>query len=179
MGAEQWDAALATAQRLIAVDAGRIEGPLFASYVASEKAKDDAAWASQAVQYAAQAQAIDPLDPRPSIAYFYSYLASRQEVPENAVIAMENSLESAGTDPTYRVLLSRQLLFENRLPAARSVLQPIAFRGHNQGDPFEGEDAEDADKPTLDKIMAFIEQDNRDAALAMIDDLIDGDDEEA
>jgi len=176
--AEDYDAALATAQLLIALDPRNIEGPLTASYAASEKSKDDPAFAARAVEYAAQAMSIDQLDPRPRIAYFYSFLASKQEAPDDAIIALEQVFESAGTDPVYRIFLSRQLLFENRLPAASAVLQPIAFRGHSQGDPFEDEDEDDADKPSLDKIMALIEQNNRDAALAMMDELIADEDDE-
>lgn len=175
--ARDYAAAFATAERLVALAPDNIEGPLLASYNAARLSMDDAAWVARAVEYAEDAQMIDPFDPRPSINYFYAYYASGQEVPEAAIIALENVFDTAGTDTGYRVLLARQLMFENRLPEARTVLQPIAFRGHNQGDPFEDEDEDDADDPTLDKIMAFIEQNNRDAALSMMDDLLDDRDE--
>jgi len=175
--AEDWDGALATADRLIALDPGNIEGPLTASSAASEKARQDPAFAARAVDYAAQAMAIDPLDPRPRIAYFYSFLASGREAPEEAILALEQVFDSAGTDPFYRVLLSRQLLYENRLPSAKAVLQPIAFRGHNQEIPGEADDEDEAE-PSLDRIMAFIDAGNRDAALAMMDDMIDSSDED-
>ena len=175
--AEDYAAVVATAERLVALDRNAIAGPLYGSYAAAELSRDDASWATRARDFAEDAQRIDPLDPRPSIAYFYSYLAAGRDVPEAAIIALENVFTTAGTDPTYRVFLTRQLLFENRLPEAKTVLLPIAFRGHNQGDPEEAE-SEDADEPSLDKVMEFIDAGNRDAALAMVDDMLDGDDED-
>lgn len=177
-GAEKYDEAQATAERLLAVAPTDIDGPLLASYVAAERARDDAQWMEQAIEYAVAANDVDRLDPRPKMAYYYAYVAAGQVAPEAAAIALEQAFDAAGSDAFYRVLLARQLLVENRLPAAESVLQPIAFRGHNQGGTEEEEDAEDADEPSLDKIMDFIKAGNRDAALTMTDDLIEGEDED-
>ena len=177
--AEQYAAAQATAERLIALDPQNINGPLMASYAASERAWDEPALAERAIAFAEQANNIDLLDPRPKIAYYYANLVAGGDIPEDAAIVLESAFDTAGSDASYRILLGRQLLFENRLPAARSVLQPIAFRGHNQGDPSEDEDEESAGEPSLDKIMAFIEQDNRDAALTMMDALVKDEDDEA
>ncbi|WP_338240563.1 hypothetical protein [Aurantiacibacter hainanensis] len=169
--AEDYDDALATAERLKEVDGNAIMGPLVASWVASERAEDDPAWQERAVRHAADALAIDEHDPRSRIAYYYSYLAAGMEVPENAIIALEQAFDTAGSDPSYRVFLSRQLIFEDRLSDAKAVLQPIAFRGHNQGQRDE-DDTEDG-PPGLDDIMAEINEGDRDAALTMIDELID------
>jgi tetratricopeptide (TPR) repeat protein len=175
--AENYVEAQATAERLIATDPTDIDGPIIASYVAAERSRDDAQWVSAALDHAVAANDIDRLDPRPKMAYYYAYASSGQEAPEAAAIALESAFDTAGSDAFYRILLARQLLVENRLPQAQSVLQPIAFRGHNQGGTEDEEAEEDADKPSLDKIMDFIRAGNRDAALTMTDDLIEGDDE--
>jgi hypothetical protein len=175
--AEDYAAAQATAERLIATAPTDIDGPLIASYVAAELARDDPQFARTAREQAAAANDLDSNDPRPKMAYYYSYMSSGQDVPESTAIVLESAFDTAGSDAFYRLLLARQLLVENRLPQAQSVLQPIAFRGHNQGPP-EDEDEEDADKPSLDKIMDFIRAGDRDAALTMTDALIEGDDED-
>lgn len=178
--AEDYDNALAVGERLMEVDDTNILGPLVASWVAAERSGDDPAWQERAVQYAADALMIDEHDPRTRIAYYYSFLAADMDVPENAVIALEQAFDTAGSDPTYRVFLARQLLFEDRLSDAKAVLQPIAFRGHNQG-PSDDDEERDPTKrpPNLDEIMAKINAGDRDAALAMMDELIDWEPENA
>jgi hypothetical protein len=177
--AEDYDNALATAERLMQLDDSNIIGPLVASWVASERSEEDPSWQERAVQYAADALFIDEHDPRSRIAYYYSFLAADMEVPENAVIALEQAFDTAGSDPTYRVFLSRQLIYEDRLDAAKQVLQPIAFRGHNQGPREEDEDDDREGPPSLDDIMAKINEGDRDAALTMMDALIDWEPEDA
>lgn len=171
--AEDYDNALAVAERLMEVDENAIMGPLVASWVASERSEDDADWQERAVRYAADALFIDENDPRTRIAYYYSFLAAGMDVPTNAIIALEEAFDTAGSDPTYRIFLARQLIFEDRLDTAKQVLQPIAFRGHNQG-PREDDDERDPSErpPNLDEIMEQVNAGNRDGALAMIDELI-------
>lgn len=178
--AEDYENAMQVAQRLIEVDESNIMGPLVASWVAAERSEDDPSWQDRAVQYAADALFIDENDPRTRIAYYYSFLAADMEVPENAAIALEQAFDTAGSDPTYRVFLSRQLLYEDRLGDAKAVLQPVAFRGHNQG-PRDADEERDPDKrpPSLDEIMEKIDAGDRDAALAMMDELIDWEPEDA
>ncbi len=176
--AEDYDAAMQTAERLMQIAPEHMNGPLYASYTAIERARKDASWLPRAVEYAEQAAAIDSNDPRPAISYYYSHFAAKTDIPESAIIALEQQYGSAGSDPIYRVMLARQLVLENRLDSARVVLQPIAFRGHNQGDPFEGDEDDGENEPTLDKIMAYINDSNRDAALAMLDDILTPDEDE-
>ena len=51
---------------------------------------------------------------------------------------------------------------------ARTVLLPIAFRGHNQGT---SEDK--GDKASLDKVMSLVDANDAKGAVAMIDRLIE------
>jgi tetratricopeptide (TPR) repeat protein len=173
--AENYDAADAAADRLIALAPGNLEGPLYKSYVAIERIEDDPVWADAARQHALAAAALDTNDPRARIAYYYTFVEAEQEPTENAIIALEGAFDHAGSDAGYRVLLSRQLLIENRVDSARQVLMPIAFRGHNQNP---DEDDEEADEPSLNKIMAFIAEGNRDAALTMMNELLEDEDED-
>ncbi len=175
--AEQYDNAEQTADRLIRVAPQAIEGPLYKSYVALERVDDDAAWVDVARENAIAAAQIDLADPRPRIAYYYSYLEADEQPVENAVIALEGAYNHAGSDPGFRVLLARQLIFENQLDPAEAVLLPIAFRGHNQGETDEENEDEDA-PPSLDDILGDIRGGNRDLALSQIDELINWEPEE-
>jgi len=177
--AEDWQRVLEASDRLTEIDPEAIIAPISASYAAAELSRNDATWHDRAVQYAADALFIDEYDPRSRIAYFYTFLAADMEVPENAIIALEQAFDAAGSDPSYRILLARQLIFEDRLNDARTVLQPIAFQGHNQR-PQNDEERDPSERPpSLDEIMDEIEAGNRDAALAMIDEAIEWEPEDA
>ena len=178
--AEDYDNALTVAERLIEVDPNDIMGPLYASYALTERIDENPAWTERAREYALAAARIEIEDPRPRIAYYYSFLEADETPPEAALYALEGAFDTAGSDPTYRVFLARQFLFDNELELAKSTLQPIAFRGHNQG-PSDDDEERDPTKrpPNLDEIMAKINAGDRDAALAMMDELIDWEPENA
>ena len=172
--AKNYAAADAAAERLVQRAPDSVVGWLVRSLAAAEQATTDPARAQAARQFAVRAAELDRADPRPKLAYYYSYVKAEQEAPEVAIIALEEAFATAGSDVGYRVLLARQLLVENRLGDARTVLLPIAFRGHNQGDDEDGDD-----KPSVDKLMQLVNNADRDGALAMIDKLIEEGEDEA
>ena len=178
MAADDYDAAEVTARRMLELDPDSIEGNLAMSYVAIERIEDDPNWADTAREAALAAASLDLADPRARIAYYYSYLEERVEPPENAIIALEGAYDHAGSDPAYRIFLARQLIAENRLDTAETVLMPIAFRGHNQGDDEEEEDEDNNDPPSLLDILDAIKADDRDTALAQMDELIHWEEED-
>ncbi len=171
--AENYDEAERLADKLIEMDPARPDAWLLCSDVAIERTEHDPAQAAKAREYATKAAALDGGDPRPLIDYYYSYVRAKQEPPETAVIALEDAFDAAASDPGYRILLTRQLASEKRMDEARTVLLPIAFRGHS----YEVED-EDADKPSMDKLLALVEAGDRDGTIAMIDKLLEEDEDE-
>ena len=112
---------------------------------------------------------LDRDDPKPLIVYYRSYVVSGESPTEMAATALETAYPYAGSDSSYRLLVTHSLLTENKLPLARQVLMPVAFRGHRTAEP------KDADDPTLDRIMRLIDSGKRDEALAMTTKMI-GDD---
>ena len=177
--AENYEAAEAAARRVLEIDQDSFEGNLMMGFVAIERIEDDPNWAETAREYALKAASLDIDDPRARVAYYYSYLKERQEPTENAIIALEGAYDHAGSDPAYRIFLARQLIAENSLDTAETVLLPIAFRGHNQGDDEEDADEEDNnDPPSLDDILDAIKADDRDLALSQMDELIHWEPEE-
>jgi hypothetical protein len=165
--AKNYPAADAAAERLVQRAPDAILGWLVRSQAAVEQATTDPARARAAREFAVRASELDRADPRPKLAYYYSYVRAGQEAPEVAIIALEEAFATAGSDAGYRILLARQLLIEDRLGDAKTVLLPIAFRGHNQG-----EDGGGDDDPSTDKLMRLVNAADRDGALAMIDKLL-------
>jgi hypothetical protein len=165
--AQDYAAADAVAERLVQRSPEAILGWLVRSRVAAEQANSDPARARAARAFAVRASELDRSDPRPKIAYYYSYVKAGQDAPEVAIIALEEAFAGAGSDSSYRVLLARQLLLESRLGDAKKVLLPIAFRGHNQG-----ESQRRGDEPSIDQLMLLVNNADRDGALAMIDQLL-------
>ena len=176
--ADNYDAAQTAAARLMEVAPDNIVGPLVASWVAAERSETDPAWADRAIQYAAQAHEIDREDPRARIAYYSAFLESGREPPEDAIIALEQAFATAGSDAYYRIILARQLLTEDRNKDAKAVLQPIAFRGHNQGSSDDDDDRDEDMPPSLDDVMELIEAGSSAEAVTAIDEILDyeGDD---
>jgi len=171
--AENFDEADRLAQKLLELDPNRNDAWLIRSDAAIERIKDDPAQGAKAREYATKAAKLDRGDPRPMINYYYSYIEAKEEPPENAIIALESVFDNAASDPAYRILLTRQLVSENRMDQALTVLLPIAFRGHD----FE-EDKDDADKPSMQKLLDLVTAGKRDDAIAMIDKMFDDEDED-
>ena len=178
--AENYDRALQAAERLIELAPNDINGPLYASYAAMELIEDDPAWTARARDHALAAAQIEIDDPRPRIAYYATFLEADEAPTEAAIYALEGAYDTAGSDRGYRVLLARQFVLEDKMDLARTALQPIAFRGHDQGGEDEDEDSGDEnDPPSLDDIMALITAGDRDGALSLMDELIDWEPEDA
>lgn len=169
MLADDHAAAAALGEKLVEIDPDAAFGWLVRSMAAVGQIEGDPAQASIARSHAAKARSLDRYDPRSAISYYTSYLEAGEAPPEQAVIALESVFDTAGSDPEYRIYLARQLLSEGRTANARTVLLPIAFRGHNQ-DPAKAEKEED---PSLDKVMRLVDADDAPAAVAMIDALIE------
>lgn len=115
------------ADRALAIDPKSVDALIFKARSLIEAPGGDAARFAQARPLLVRARKIDPNDPRPLIEYYQSWRRSGQAVPEDALIALDEAFDLAAHDQGYRTLLTRQLVEENRIPAARQVLAPIAY----------------------------------------------------
>lgn len=163
------DGADAAADRLIALAPDMVEGPLFKSEAALERAKIDPSWFKKSRVFSIEAAGKDANDPRPRINYYYSFFRAGETPPETAFAALEGAYDMAGSDIAFRLLLSHRFLIEDDLFLAKSVLLPVAFRGHDQA--VEEERGENWDEPSLDKIITLIDAGDGDGAIAMIDNM--------
>lgn len=170
--AKRYDEADATAQQILQQNPNDTEAWMIRSAAALQNIDDDASMAQKAREFATKAAASDRQDPRPLILYYRTYIETGENVPAIAMAALEQAYSHAGMDVGYRFLLARQLLVENRLSDAQTVLMPIAFRGHKTAEP------KDENNPSLPRLLTQIQGGNRDVALQMIEKMIDGEDEE-
>lgn len=175
--AENYDEADRLGEKLTEMNPDRIEGWLIRSDAAIERIEDDPAQAALARTYAASAAARDRNDPRALINYYYAYVEAGETPPEQAIIALETAFDHAGSDTGYRILLARQLVTEDRMGAALSVLLPIAFEGHGQGDKEIAEE-DKSDEPSLGKLLRLVNAGDRDGAIAMMDKMFDDEEED-
>ena len=175
LAADDNDAADATGARLAELAPDSAMGWLLRATAAADKADEDPKFGELARTYASQAAARDRDDPRPLMLYYFTYFRSGEEIPETAIIALEQAFDHAGSDTGYRLLLARQLILEDRMQSARAVLLPIAFRGHKTAEP------KDEDDPTLPRVLKFVMDGNRDQALVMVDKMLadEAEDEDA
>ncbi|WP_336980173.1 hypothetical protein [Altererythrobacter fulvus] len=173
--AENLDEAERIGTQLLDTDPSAMDGWLILGSAATQRIKDDPTQAAKAREYFGKAAMLDRNDPRPLIGFYYTYVKAKEEPPEDAIIALETAFDHAGTDVGYRLLLARQLTSENRLDTARTVLLPIAFRGHDQG---EEAGKENDDKPSLTKLLALVSRGERDAAIAMMDKMFEEEEED-
>jgi len=171
--AEDYAAADAAAQRATELDPDSLRGWLYRGMIASKKSVAAPELASAARAHFADAASLDQTDPRPLIGFYRTYLESGEEPSEQAIIALETAYDYAGSDADYRLLLARQLLTEQRFTDARSVVMPVAFTGHATGEA----DADD-DEPTPRKLLAAIDGQDSSAAVALIDGLLEPEDED-
>lgn len=136
--ARNYDEAIAAADRALAVAptssaAHYRKGAILLDRAETEKAD----YAAARAQFA-KARQLDPLDPRPAIGYYRSYQQAGEAIPEPALIALEEVFKYAAYDPEYRMLLGRQLLWEDKGDLAKGVLAPLAYSGHDGGERKDG-----------------------------------------
>lgn len=135
LDAQNFDEAEAAAKRALALDPNSSVANFLmgAVYLArGDKVEGDARKPifAQARPWMAKAHKLDLKDPRPMMGYYMSYYEAGDPIPEDALVVLEDAWDYASYDATYRLILARQLLNENKVDLARSVLSPIAFSAH-------------------------------------------------
>ena len=164
----------AAAARAVELDPQNQRAWLYRAYIAIEQGETDPAQYDNARQYLQQARRLDPEDPRPLIAYYQSFYNQTDgaDIPEQALVALEQAYDEAGDDVAYRLLLGRQLIMEERFNEARVVLLPALYFGHS----FE---VDETDEFTPDRLFEAIGASDRTRALELINKAIEPEEEEA
>lgn len=164
---KNYQAGADAAARAVELDPANVRGWLYRAYNALELAKTDAAQYDAARSHLLRARRLDAADPRPLIAYYRAYYQQTggADIPEQAIVALEQALDEAGDDIEYRLLLGRQLVMEERYGEARSVLLPSLYAGHSWGE------VEDDDF-TPDRLFTALAASERTQALELIEKAI-------
>lgn len=175
LAAEEHEKAMDYGTRLAEAAPDSAEGMIILTDAAIGQIEEKPELAQATRDFASGAAAMDRADPRPLIAYYYSFYEAGEEPTDTAIVALETAYDMAGSDDGYRLLLTRQLLTEGRIEQARTVLMPVAFQGHGQGQ--EAQEEED-DEPSYPKLIQLVRDGHGPAAIAMIDDMFDDEEEE-
>lgn len=160
---KNFDEAEAAANRAIAADPRNVEAHMFKARAMQgrlEAAGADATpqqWA-EVRRVIAAANRLDPDDPEPLAAFFFSFRAAGVAPTPNAIEGLLEAHALAKEDRELRILAGHQLLSSGNLPGARNTLSPIA------GDSHSGEFG-----VKVAEVIALINQGDRAGALAKLD----------
>ena len=164
----EYERAASAAARAVELDADNVDAWIIRARAAMKLAESDPARFDEARDFLAEARAVDMADPRPLIAYYMSFYESGDvsDIPEQAIIALEQAYDEAGDDAEYRLILGRQLLIESRFDDARTVMLPALYGGHRV-------ESDEDDAFTPDRLFAAIDARDRDQALQLINKVFD------
>jgi len=130
--AENLQAAEAAADRAIRLRPDGIEGLIAKGRALVERGKEE-----KNKQYLvaariplAKAHDEDPHHPAPLLYNYLSYYYAGEQIPENALIGLEQAYLAAPHYSDLRLILSRQLLSERKGDLARDILLPLALSPH-------------------------------------------------
>jgi hypothetical protein len=132
--AKRYAEAEAAADRALAVDPKSVHALLYKglsqSAVAKEaKVETPATW--QAIRkWFIAANKADTEDPRPLIEYYRSFEDAKAPANKNADEGLLYAYALAPHDGDLRMIVARTLIRQNRLPAAKNALAPVAYSAH-------------------------------------------------
>lgn len=140
LDARNFAGATTSANRALALKPHSVDGLVYKARALIENKEGDAGRFAEARTLLDKAMTIDPNDPRPLIETYMSWRRSGAPIPEEGAIALEAAFPLALHDDGYRMMLTRHLLEQKRLPAARQVLAPLAYSydGRNPKDDVAG-----------------------------------------
>jgi tetratricopeptide (TPR) repeat protein len=127
------DAAIAAADRALAIDPQQINAHLQKGYALSHKAITGKLpkefWKEVRGQFA-KANRIENDHPIPLVQFYLSYLAQGERPTENSIDGLEWAMQLAPFDMSLRWLVAQQMVSDKRLPEAAQILAPLAYSPH-------------------------------------------------
>lgn len=127
----------AAARRTIAADPKSVDGHVYLgmarmAQAAAGKVTDAKTWRDIRQSFLA-ANAIDTEDPEPLMLFYNSFHAAGQEPTDNAMDALIRAHQLGPQDTGLRMTTAAMLMRDDRGPAARQMLAPIAYAPHGGG----------------------------------------------
>lgn len=127
------DAAIAAADRALAIDPGRINAHIqkgYALFARAQAAGSEAeAWKQVRAQFL-KANKVENDHPIPLVQFYLSYLEQGATPTRNAVSGLEWAMQLAPFDPSLRWLVVQQMIRDERLEDAVRTIAPLAYSPH-------------------------------------------------
>jgi tetratricopeptide (TPR) repeat protein len=131
------DAAIAAADRAIAIDPSQINAHLQKGYALARKAASGApgspSWKEVRAQFI-KANAVENDHPVPLVHFYLSYRQAGEQPTQNAIDGLEWALSLAPYDSSLRWLVAQQMVTDERLSDAIVTLGPLAYSPHPSDD---------------------------------------------
>ncbi|MDY6944693.1 MAG: hypothetical protein SXG53_03150 [Pseudomonadota bacterium] len=131
--AENDDAAIAAADRALALDANQINAHLQRGYALERKVEKGElprqAWKDVRGQYI-KANKVENDHPLPLVRFYLTYAKQGEKPSRNAIDGLEWALTLAPFDASLRWLVAQQLIVDERFKEAAQVLGPLAYSPH-------------------------------------------------
>jgi tetratricopeptide (TPR) repeat protein len=127
------DAAIAAADRAIAIDPNQINAQIQKGYALFRKVETGAlpkeSWKDVRSQFV-KANKVEQDNPIPLVRYYLTYLEQGVRPTENAVTGLEWAMQLAPFDDSVRWLAAQQMVTDGRLREAAYTLAPLAYSPH-------------------------------------------------
>jgi tetratricopeptide (TPR) repeat protein len=127
------DAAIAAADRAIALDPNRINAHIQKGYALFARAKAGASspesWKEVRGQFV-KANQVEHDHPIPLVRFYLSYLEQGEPPTRNSVSGLEWAMQLAPFDPALRWMVVQQMIRDERLEEAARTVAPLAYSPH-------------------------------------------------
>lgn len=127
------DAAIAAADRALAIDPKQINAHLQRGYALERKVQSGAlpseSWKDVRAQFA-RANKVENDHPVPLVRFYLSYVKQGEQPTKNAIDGLVWALELAPFDASLRWLVAQQMVADERFSEAVQALAPLAYSPH-------------------------------------------------
>ncbi len=133
--ADEYRDAEAAIDRALALDAGNVaaltlKGQIMLEGRAAARGSFDADFVRTARRYIVRANRAAPEDQRPLIAFFDSFTLTGERPTDSALDGLYKASRLVPQEPGLRMMVALELIERRNLPAARSLLPPLALSSH-------------------------------------------------
>lgn len=127
------DAAIAAADRALAIDPQRINAHIQKGYALSRKVRSGVLakeFSKDVRMQFVKANQVENDHPIPLVQFYLGYLEEDQRPTKNAIDGLEWALQLAPFDPSLRWLVAQQMISDERFKEAALTLAPLAYSPH-------------------------------------------------
>ena len=127
------DAAIAAADRAVAIDPKQINAHIQKGYALAHKVESGAlpkeSWRDVRAQFI-KANGIDNDHPIPLVQFYLTYLKAGERPSKNAITGLEWAMTLAPFDQSLRWLVAQEMVSDERYQEAAQTLVPLAYSPH-------------------------------------------------